>query len=91
MEALLQGSFSHHGRPLENKLVAGLSDWDQWGITHYDWRIEAECMSSALKVWFPKAFEDGETLPEVPHFAHFFAGLRSRGMTFSGPRGKMMA
>ena len=75
VEALLKASFSHHGRPLEEKLVADLSDWDRWQISHYDWRIEAECMSQALKRWFPESFGYGEFLPEVPCFAHFFAGI----------------
>ena len=72
---LLQASFSHHGRPLSPNVAAEHIDWDNPNAPHYSWRSEAKDLATALRQWFPNAFEEDSALPCNPCFTHFFAGL----------------
>lgn len=75
VESLLQASFSHHGKPLPPNVAAEHMDWDRPSAPHYCWRSEATDMATALRRWFPDAFEEDSALPSNPRFIHFFAGL----------------
>ncbi len=75
IECLILASLSHHGRPISPGNPAFIKDWDRPSIQHYEWRSEAEVMATALRTWFPDAFQVGPPLTYERRFVHFFAGM----------------
>ena len=74
LEPLLAGMFAHHGRPANPPTDPTSGDWPQ--MRHYDWQEEAQVMATALRGWFPLAFEsDARELPDEPPFHHLVAGF----------------
>ena len=75
-DPLVGAAIAHHGRPVEKPSTPTLQDWDSPFLPHYDWRVEARVMDSALRRWFARAFEsDGAQLSDRPQFHHAVAGL----------------
>ena len=72
-ENIIAAAFAHHGRPVEWPIDPTLRDWHV--LSHYDWQGQAKAIATAMQAWFPRAFEDGPTLPEEPRFHHLVAGL----------------
>ena len=76
IEPLLAAMFAHHERPVAAPSHPMLDEWPP--LPHYDWRQEAAEMSTALRRWFPVAFQPtAEPLPSKPLFHHLVAGFAS--------------
>ena len=72
--SLLLAALSHHGRP-PHSLSGGEGPSEFWtSYAGYDPLATAKLLRSRARLWFPKAFENGQCLPTRPALAHLFAG-----------------
>jgi len=71
---LLDAIFAHHGRPWRLDVLQDDTRYWRPG-PDLDPVGDLAVMGSAVRRWFPDAFEPGPTLPEAPAFHHAFAGL----------------
>lgn len=72
-ETIIAAAFAHHGRPVDWPSDPTLQGWSS--LPHYDWQQEANVLAGAMRVWFPRAFEEGTPLPNEPRFHHLVAGF----------------
>ena len=73
---LFLASLSHHGIPVPyaTNRYSRPRDWQKFG--DLDPRDFVERLAKHLRLWFPRAFENGtERLPARPEFQHAFLGL----------------
>lgn len=74
-DSLLIASISHHGRPIKEMPVRGAAIWRSVSGKYSPAATLSEVADRVPDI-FPEAFaSDGQTLPDVPSFGHFFAGL----------------
>ena len=75
-DPLLHAALSHHGRPACRQTVSGRGPQEIWKpFAGYDPAATATLLRERTRSWFPKAFEDGPSLPETPELPHLFAGV----------------
>ena len=72
-EAIVTAAFAHHGRPVDWPVEPTLRDWPR--LPHYDWHIQTDIITDAMRAWFPRAFGEGGPLPNEPRFHHLVAGF----------------
>ena len=72
-EAIIAAAFAHHGRPVRWPGDPTMRGWHR--MPHYDWRCQTRVVAEAMRTWFPRAFGEGEPLPNEPRFHHSVAGF----------------